>query len=77
MKLAPVLTELVKPIEGVDVVQRAISAENIAIAVSLTDQKLLSRITVAQTGLEEDGTLQRIRRKWLGNPYADQSLAIH
>lgn len=77
MKLAPVLTELVKPIEGVDVVQRAISTENIAIAVSLTDQKLLSRITVAQTGLEEDGTLQRIRRKWLGNPYADQSLAIH
>ena len=77
MKLAPVLTELVKPIEGVDVVQRAISTENIAIAVSLTDQKLLSRITVAQTGLEEDGTLQRIRRKWLGNPYADQSLAVH
>ena len=54
-----------------------ISTENIAIAVALTDQKLLSRITVAQTGLEEDGTLQRIRRKWLGNPYADQSLAVH
>ena len=77
MKLAPVLTELVKPIAGVDVVQRGISTENIAIAVALTDQKLLSRITVAQTGLEEDGTLQRIRRKWLGNPYADQSLAVH
>ncbi len=77
MKLAPVLNELVKPIAGVDVVQRGISTENIAIAVALENQKLLSRITVAQTGLEEDGTLQRIRRKWLGNPYADQSLAIH
>ena len=77
MKLAPVLTELVKPIAGVDVVQRDISTENIAIAVALTNQKLLSRITVAQTGLEEDGSLQRIRRKWLGNPYADQSLAVH
>ena len=77
MKLAPVLTELVKPIAGVDVVQRGISTENIAIAVALENQKLLSRITVAQTGLEEDGTLQRIRRKWLGNPYADQSLGIH
>ena len=77
MKLAPVLTELVKPIAGVDVVQRGISTENIAIAVGPHDQKLLSRITVAQAGLEEDGTLQRIRRKWLGNPYADQSLAVH
>jgi polar amino acid transport system substrate-binding protein len=26
--------------------------------------------------LEEDGTLQRIRRKWLGNPYTDQSLGM-
>ena len=34
MKLAPVLTELVKPISGVDVVQRGISVENIAIAVA-------------------------------------------
>lgn len=33
MKLAPVLTELVKPIPGVEVVQRGISVENIAIAV--------------------------------------------
>ena len=77
MKLAPVLTELVKPIAGVEVVQRGISTENIAIAVGLDDQALLARITVAQAELEEDGTLQRIRRKWLGNPYADQSLAVH
>jgi ABC-type amino acid transport substrate-binding protein len=77
MKLAPVLTELVKPIPGVEVVQRGISVENIAIAVPLNDQALLSRITVAQAELEDDGTLQRIRRKWLGNPYADQSLAVH
>ena len=76
MKLAPVLTELVKPVDGVEVVQRGITVENIAIAVALADQKLLSRITVAQAELEEDGTLHRIRRKWLGNPFADQSLAV-
>lgn len=76
MKLAPVLTELVKPIAGVEVVQRGISTENIGIAVRRDDQELLARISVAQAELEEDGTLQRIRRKWLGNPYTDQSLAV-
>ncbi len=74
MKLAPVLTELVKPIADVEVVQRGISTENIAVGVA--DQRLLARISVAQAELEEDGTLQRIRRKWLGNPYTDQSLAM-
>ncbi len=77
MKLAPVLTELTKPISGVEVVQKGISVENIAIAVGLEDQALLSRLTVAQAELEDDGTLQHIRGKWLGNPYADQSLAVH
>ncbi|HET9563030.1 MAG TPA: ABC transporter substrate-binding protein [Mycobacterium sp.] len=77
MKLAPVLTELVKPIPGVEVVQKGISVENIAIAVPLEDQALLGRLSVAQAELEDDGTLQRIRRRWLGNPYADQSLAVH
>jgi polar amino acid transport system substrate-binding protein len=77
MKLAPVLTELVKPISGVEVVQRGISVENIAIAVGLEDQTLLARITVAQEELESDGTLQRIRQKWLGNPHTDQSSAVH
>ncbi len=77
MKLAPVLTELVKPIPGVEVVQRGISVEDIAIAVPLDDQALLSRLTVAQAELEDDGTLQRIRKKWLGNPYTDQTLAVH
>jgi polar amino acid transport system substrate-binding protein len=76
MKLAPVLTELVKPIPGVDVVQRGITVENIAIAVPLTDQVLFSRITVAQAELEADGTLARIREKWLGNADADQSSAV-
>jgi ABC-type amino acid transport substrate-binding protein len=77
MKLAPVLTELVRPIAGVEVVQRGISIENIAIAVPLDDQALLSRITVAQAELEDDGTLPRIRQKWLGNGDADQSSAVH
>ena len=47
MKLAPVLTELVKPIADVEVVQRGISTENIAIAV----------------GLEEPGTPRQDRRR--------------
>jgi polar amino acid transport system substrate-binding protein len=76
MKLAPVLTELVKPIPGVEVVQRGISVENLAIAVPLDDQALLARITVAQAELEDDGTLPRIRQKWLGHPDADQSSAV-
>lgn len=76
MKLAPVLTELVKPIRDVEVVQRGISTENIAVAVGRGDQALLARITTAQAELEDDGTLQRIRRKWLGNPYTDQSLGM-
>ncbi|MDT5108074.1 MAG: polar amino acid transport system substrate-binding protein [Mycobacterium sp.] len=77
MKLAPVLTELVRPFIGVEVVQRNISREDIAIAVSLGNEVLLQRIATAQTELEDDGTLQGIRRKWLGNPYIDQSLAAH
>jgi polar amino acid transport system substrate-binding protein len=75
--LAPTLTELVKNLQGIDVVQKGLSVENIAIAVAGHDQQLLSRISVAQAELEDAGTLQQIRRKWLGNPYADQSLAVH
>ena len=72
MKLAPVLTELVKPIPGIEVVQRGITVENIAIAVPLVDQALLSRISVAQAELEDDGTLPQIRQRWLGSSAADQ-----
>jgi polar amino acid transport system substrate-binding protein len=77
MKLAPVLTELVRPIPGVEVVQKGISVENIAIAVALSDHRLLTQIGDAQRELEDNGSLQRIRRKWLGNPYTDQSLTVH
>ncbi|MGA5466182.1 ABC transporter substrate-binding protein [Mycobacterium sp. NPDC050041] len=77
MKLAPVLTELVKDVRGVEIVQKGLSTEDIAIAVAAGDQRLLGRITVAQAELEADGALQGIRRKWLGNPYADQRLALH
>lgn len=76
MKLAPVLTELVRAVPGVEVVQRGLSVEHIAIAVNTSDQQLLARLQVAQADLEENGTLQRIRRKWLGNPYADQSSGV-
>lgn len=72
--LGPVLTELVKPLPGVQVVQRHLSVEDIAIAVAPADQALAGRLRVAQAELEDDGTLQRIRRKWLGSPYADQTL---
>ena len=75
MKLAPVLTELVKPVADVEVVQRGLSHEEIAIAVGLDDDDSLRRIAAAQAQLEDDGTLQDLRRKWLGNPYRDQALA--
>jgi polar amino acid transport system substrate-binding protein len=77
MKLGPVLTELVGDVPDVEVVQRGISRESIAIAVALDDDAMLARISEAQAGLEADGTLQAIRRKWLGSPYVDQSLAAH
>lgn len=73
MKLAPALAELVKEVPGVEVVQRNLSVEDIAIAVNPADQQLLARLQVAQAELEADGALQRIRRRWLGNPYVDQS----
>ena len=76
LALAPVLAELVKAVPGVDVVQRGLSVEDIAVAVNPADQALLARLQVAQAELEEDGTLQRLRRKWLGNPYVDQSLGM-
>lgn len=75
--LAPVLTEYAGPLPGVDVVQKGLTVENVAIGVRPGDQQLLSRITVALAELEDAGTLQGIRRKWLGNPYADQRLAVH
>ena len=71
------LTELVGPVPGVEVVQRNLSRENIAIAVAAGAQALLQRMATAQAELEDDGTLQGLRRKWLGNPYIDQSLAAH
>ncbi|WP_083110289.1 ABC transporter substrate-binding protein [Mycobacterium kansasii] len=74
MKLAPVLTELVKPVHGVEVVQRTgISVEKIAIGVPKTDHDLLERITTAQAALEENGTLPRLRQRWLGNPNLNQA----
>jgi polar amino acid transport system substrate-binding protein len=77
MKLAPVLTELVRSLPDVEVVQRGISREDIAIAVALGNDSLSARIATAQPELEADGTLQRLRREWLGNPYRDQTLAAH
>ncbi|MDX1890957.1 ABC transporter substrate-binding protein [Mycolicibacterium sp. 050158] len=73
MKLGPVLTELVRSVPDVEVVQRGITREEIAIAAN--DDGTLARITAAQEQLDADGTLQELRRKWLGAPYRDQSLA--
>jgi polar amino acid transport system substrate-binding protein len=77
IELAPVLADLVKDARGVEVVQRGISWESIAIAVAIGEDSMLQRITAAQADLEADGTLQGMRRRWLGNPYRDQSLAAH
>lgn len=73
MKLAPVLTELVKPIAGVEVVQRGISTEYIGTAVRLDDHALLRQINEAQAELEGSGRLAQMRAKWVGAPELDQS----
>lgn len=75
--LGPVLAELVKDLPGVEIVQRGLSREPVAIAVARSDTALLDRIGAAQQELEADGTLQRIRRSWLGNPFTDQQLALY
>lgn len=75
MKLGPVLTELIRHIADVEVVQHGISREQIAIAVARGDDAHLTQIAAAQEQLEAGGALQEMRRKWLGNPYRDQSLA--
>ena len=74
LKLAPVLSELVKPLPGVEVVQRGLSVEDIAIAVAPADQAPAGRLRVAQAELEEDGTLQRSRCKRLGNSVGELHL---
>jgi hypothetical protein len=47
------------------------------LAVALDDQALLRRTAAAQEEREQQGALRGIRRKWLGNPYTDQSLTVH
>ena len=73
MKLAPVLAELVRPIAGVEVVQRGLSRERIATAVRASDGDLLRRINAAQADMERDGRLAAMRRSWLGAAPLDQS----
>jgi len=75
--LAPTLAALVGTLPDVDVVQRGLSREEIAVAVAPGDDALLAQLVTAQGALEADGSLQELRRKWLGNPYRDQSLAAH
>jgi polar amino acid transport system substrate-binding protein len=77
MALAPTLAGLVGSLPDVDVVQRGLTREEIAVAVAPGDDALLAQLVTAQEGLEADGSLQELRRKWLGNPYRDQSLAAH
>jgi hypothetical protein len=76
MKLAPVLTELVKPVPGVEVVQRGISFERIAIAVPIADQGLFRHIAAGQEELDQSGMLQQMRLKWLGNGALEQRVAM-
>lgn len=73
MKLAPVLTELSRAVDGVEVVQRGISTERIATAVRRSDDELRQRINAAQVQLETDGRLAEFRQTWLGSAALDQS----
>ncbi len=75
--LAPVLVRLVRDVPDVEVVARGLSVEEIAVAVAAENTALMARLQVAQAELEDDGTLQKLRRKWLGNPYVDQASAVH
>ncbi|WP_260764580.1 ABC transporter substrate-binding protein [Mycobacterium sp. SMC-4] len=74
--LAPVLGALLVTAPQVEVVQRGLAAQPIAIAVAPSDHALLARLQVASAELEDDGTMQALRRRWLGNPYTDQSAAV-
>lgn len=76
IELAPVLGELVRDVPDVEVVERGLSVDEIAIAVAAENSALMARLQTAQAALEEDGSLQRLRRKWLGNPYVDQAAAM-
>nr|WP_245541450.1 ABC transporter substrate-binding protein [Smaragdicoccus niigatensis] len=73
MKLAPVLAELVKPVPGVEIVQRGLDTEKIAIAVSRSNRALLAQINAAQASLERDGRLSELRERWLGSRELDQN----
>lgn len=73
MKLAPVLTSLVRPVPGVEVVGRGISVERIAVAVPSHGDGLRQRIDAAQRALEANGRLAAMRGKWLGSDRLDQS----
>lgn len=73
MKLGPVLTELARGVDGVEVVQRGLSVERIATAVRPDDHELRRRINAAQAELESDGRLPALRSEWLGTGALDQS----
>ncbi len=66
MKLAPVLTWLVRDRPNVEVVQRDISREEIAISVRRRNHTLREQIDDAQRALTADGTLARLAEEWLG-----------
>jgi ABC-type amino acid transport substrate-binding protein len=50
----------------VEVVERGISREEIAVAVRTGDHALRERLESAQRTLAADGTLDRLRSTWLG-----------
>jgi polar amino acid transport system substrate-binding protein len=70
MKLAPVLTWLVRDRPTLDVVQRGISREEIAIAVRKGNAELRGQIDTAQQSLTADGTLGRLVATWLEATHA-------
>ena len=72
-----IVRALAEVLPDVEVVARGLSVDEIAIAMAGEDTALPARLQVAQAELESDGTLQRLRRKWLGNPFVDQAAAVH
>ncbi|QEM46457.1 transporter substrate-binding domain-containing protein [Mycolicibacterium grossiae] len=75
--LQPVLIEAARTLPDVDVVAGRLARAAVALAVRSDDPAPAQRLAEAQAALEEDGTLARLRRRWLGNPYLDHGLSRH
>jgi polar amino acid transport system substrate-binding protein len=74
LAFAPAIVWHLGELPAISVVDRGLTDERVAVAAARGAEDLAGRLRQAQADLEADGTLQRLRRRWLGNPFADQTL---